>query len=151
MLVGKFKNIYIYFFFFSNIKISKHQTSILVIRDSALSVNQILHSPYIISYAPSMERKPRQKLPFPTSIAIFRHININPKLYFFLSFFFSRHALIDQIDWKTSSVRKAKTKRAILFGLSSAHLKSHQHKCALSCKDSSALKCIKSIIENNIY
>lgn len=38
---------YIYtFFFFSNIKISKHQTSILVIRDSALSVNQILHSPY---------------------------------------------------------------------------------------------------------
>lgn len=80
---------YIYILFFSNIKISKHQTSILVIRDSALSVNQILHSPYIISYAPSMERKPRQKLPFPTSIAIFRHININPKLYVFLSFFFS--------------------------------------------------------------
>lgn len=46
---------------------------------------------------------------------------------------------------------KAKTKRAIHFGLSSADLKSHQHKCALSCKDSSALKCIKSIIENNIY
>lgn len=39
--------IYIYIlFFFSNIKISKHQTSILVIRDSALSVSQILHSPY---------------------------------------------------------------------------------------------------------
>lgn len=37
---------YIYTFFFSNIKISKHQTSILVIRDSALRVNQILHSPY---------------------------------------------------------------------------------------------------------
>lgn len=140
-------------FFFSNIKISKHQTSILVIRDSALSVNQILHSPYIISYAPSMERKPRQKLPFPTSIAIFfflETLTANPN---YISFFFfsSRHAVIDQIDRSTSSVRKAKTKSAILFGLSSADLKSHQHKCALSCKDSSALKCIKSIIENNIY
>lgn len=42
---------YIYTFFFSNIKISKHQTSILVIQDSALSVNQILHSPYNMLYS----------------------------------------------------------------------------------------------------
>lgn len=33
-----------------------------------------------------MERKPRQKLPFPTSIAMFRDININFKLH--LLFFF---------------------------------------------------------------
>lgn len=45
-----------------------------------------------------MERKPRQKLPFPTSIAMFRDININFKLHFCI--FFSRHAVIDQIDWK---------------------------------------------------
>lgn len=70
MLVGKFKNIYIYiyifidiFILFYNIKISKHQTSIRVIRDSALSVNQILHSSYKL-ITPSTERKPRQKLPF---------------------------------------------------------------------------------------
>lgn len=62
--------IYIYIFididiytFFYNIKISKHQTSIRVIRDSALSLNQILHSPYKL-IIPSTERKPRQKLPF---------------------------------------------------------------------------------------
>lgn len=43
--VQEYRYIYIYILFFY-IKISKHQTSILVIRDSALSVNRILHSPY---------------------------------------------------------------------------------------------------------
>ena len=81
-------------------------------------------------------------------------MNINCELTtcFFFPFFFSvifRHAVIWP-DWLETS-RKAKTKRAIHFGLSSADLKSHQHKCTLSCKVSSALKCIKSIIENNIY
>lgn len=107
MLVGKFKNIYICFFFsffFSNSKISKHQTSILVIRDSALRVNRILHSPYIISYAPSTERKPRQKLPFPTSIAIFflEALTAIP-----INFFSSRHAVVDPIDWNTSKCKKS--------------------------------------------
>lgn len=50
--------------FFLNIKISKHQTSILVIQDSALRMNQNLHSPYSKLITPSTERKPRQKLPF---------------------------------------------------------------------------------------
>lgn len=82
---------------------------------------------------------------------MFRDININFKLHPFFFLFYSRHA-VNWPDWlETSSVREAKTKRAIHFGLSSAVLKSHQHKCTLSCKVSSALKCIKSIIENNIY
>lgn len=86
---------------------------------------------------------------------MFRDININFNLQyisFFSFFFFKFSPCCYWPDWlETSSVRKAKTKRAIHFGLSSADLKSHQHKCALSCKVSSALKCIKSIIENNIY
>lgn len=37
---------------------------------------------------------------FPTSIAMFRDINIDFKLQLGFFFFYSRHAVIDQIDWK---------------------------------------------------
>lgn len=44
-----------------------------------------------------MERKPGQKLPFATSIAVFRDVNIEIKLQLVHC---SLHAVIDQIDLK---------------------------------------------------
>lgn len=84
---------------------------------------------------------------------MFRDININFKLQlvFFFFFFILAMLLIEQIDWKHQVYEKPRPRERIHFGLSSAVRKSHQHKCTPSCKVSSALKCIKSIIENNIY
>lgn len=88
-----------------------------------------------------MERKPRQKLPFPpTSTAKSGDIYINLKLKDFFSSSVPAMLFIEQIDWRTSGVwpikkkknkLNTKTKRAFRFGLSSADLKSHQQNCAL--------------------